>query len=407
MRPWFTIALLALVGCSAEPPTPSSLVTDSLGIEIVDSRFPVWTADAGWRLGAEPEVVIGIEGSDEHYLFTDVRGARRLPGGRIAVLDAGSYRIRIYDASGRYLTEMGGEGDGPSEFRYPQFLGVVGDSLLLYEYFPARLTWFTANGDFIDRVSVAQPSGGITRAMAFGLLDGRWVVGMGLPTNREFTVGVNRLPLPIWRFDVLGVGLDSLGAIPGFEESISFPRPGTTRHSVHLFGKSSYLAASDHEIFVAASDTYSIQVLDSRGQLRRIIRRWTPSRIVTDEDIDRYMEQRVDAAGVKPEERSAWEESFRDASVASKMPAYRWAQVDEVGNLWVEDWQDVGLGQGPFSVFDADGIWLGQVDVPEGLLPDRGGLFQQWAEIGPDYFLGVWEDDLGVQQVRLYRIEKG
>jgi hypothetical protein len=46
------------------------------------------------------------------------------------------------------------------------------------------------------------------------------------------------------------------------------------------------------------------------------------------------------------------------------------------------------------------------VEVREGLTADRGWSDTKILEIGSDYILGVWADDLGVEQVRLYRIEK-
>lgn len=401
------LAASVLVGCADETPVTGSTIVDSLGIRIVESTQSAWTPDEVWEIVPQPELIIGAVDGDERQLLNDVRGARRFPDGRVAVLDAGSYRVRVYDSKGHHLVDMGGEGDGPSEFRYPQFLEILGDRLFVYEYFPARFTWFTADGEFIRRDQAPQPAeASITRAMAFGLLSARWLVGLGFPTNREFSLGVNRRAMPIWRFDLREQALDSLGTVPGFEEAIDFPRPRTTRHSVHMFGKNTFLATSKREIYAASNDSYSIQVLDSAGVLRRIIRRQVSQRAVAPADVGRYVEQRIEAAGVRPEERPTWEESFRDPSVASVMPAYQWIQVDADGNLWVEDWHDVGLTQGPFSVFDSAGVWLGDVAVPEGLVNDRGGLFQKWVEIGSDYFLGVWVDDLGVEQVRLHRIRK-
>ena len=64
------------------------------------------------------------------------------------------------------------------------------------------------------------------------------------------------------------------------------------------------------------------------------------------------------------------------------------------------------MNQGRFSVFRTDGAWLGYVEIPEGLPQLRVSYDMQSMEIGSDYVLGVWVDDLGVEQVRLYRIEK-
>lgn len=54
------------------------------------------------------------------------------------------------------------------------------------------------------------------------------------------------------------------------------------------------------------------------------------------------------------------------------------------------------------------GAWLGRVELPPGLPMLRGTAVRSAPvlEIGPDWILGVWEDELGVQQVRLYRLRK-
>jgi hypothetical protein len=95
-----------------------------------------------------------------------------------------------------------------------------------------------------------------------------------------------------------------------------------------------------------------------------------------------------------------------ELSFAESMPLFRWIAVDSEENLWVEEWEGVGLDQGRFSVFRSDGAWLGHVDLPDGLPQARIAYDRQAVEIGSDYLLGVWVDEFGVEQVRLYRIEK-
>jgi hypothetical protein len=50
-----------------------------------------------------------------------------------------------------------------------------------------------------------------------------------------------------------------------------------------------------------------------------------------------------------------------------------------------------------WTVFDPEGRYLGDLTVPAGF-----NVF----EIGPDVIIGRWTDDLDVEYVRLYRIEK-
>jgi hypothetical protein len=49
------------------------------------------------------------------------------------------------------------------------------------------------------------------------------------------------------------------------------------------------------------------------------------------------------------------------------------------------------------DVFDPSGKLLGAVAMPPGFAP---------SEIGRDYVLGVWKDDVGLEHVRRYGMEK-
>ena len=51
-----------------------------------------------------------------------------------------------------------------------------------------------------------------------------------------------------------------------------------------------------------------------------------------------------------------------------------------------------------YDVFRRDGRWLSSVHVPREL-----GYIR---EIGDDYLLMAWADELGVPHIRLYRLEK-
>jgi hypothetical protein len=392
-----------------EVPREAFQVSDSAGVSIIESTEPLWSAEEGWTVSPEPTVVIGQLEGDERYLLDQVAGARRLPDGRIAVLDVGSRRVRIYDSTGMHLADLGGDGDGPSEFRQPQFLDLIGDTLVVFEFFPASITWFSQEGEFIRTNEVlASGTGTIPRAMAFGYLKSRFGIATWVQSARERVRGAgrNRPPVTLLRFALDGSGTDSLLSVPGTEMTTSFPEPGSIRNRPVIFGNTAYLAASEDWIYVAPTDDFSVWAYDTEGVVRRIIRRVAPPRSVTSADIDRYVERRLHDVDPPLEERAPYERSIRAWEVAETMPATRWICADSEGNVWVEGF-DEGLGQGRFSVFRSDGVWLGDVDLPDGLPETRGGLFQPWIEIGSDYVLGVWVDEFGVEQVRLYGINKG
>jgi hypothetical protein len=88
------------------------------------------------------------------------------------------------------------------------------------------------------------------------------------------------------------------------------------------------------------------------------------------------------------------------------LPLLRSVQLDAEGNVWVERYHILGGEAKPFEVFASDGTWLGAVEMPKGF--HRGYIAYQapYYHIGSDFLLGVWQDELEVQYVRLYGLEK-
>ena len=224
---------------------------------------------------------------------------------------------------------------------------------------------------------------------------------------RPNLIGVHRSPLSIWRYDLRGTTADSLMEIQDDEENY-FESDGRLAWNDLIFGDRTYVTASDDWIYVGSTEEYAIELFDRSGALRRIVRRAVDPVPVTAGHLERYAEQLAVIASVEPAALEAFKRRMREGVAADDLPHFRLLLTDADQNLWVEDWRDVGLGQGPYSVFGPDGAWLGAVELPPGMPWLRGlALRTALLEIGTDYVLGVWEDDLGVEQVRLYRLLKG
>jgi hypothetical protein len=67
------------------------------------------------------------------------------------------------------------------------------------------------------------------------------------------------------------------------------------------------------------------------------------------------------------------------------------------GDLWVADYRRPSDTQPRWTVFDSTGQMLGAVAMPERFTP---------YDIGADYVLGTWRDELDVEHVQLYALEK-
>ena len=81
----------------------------------------------------------------------------------------------------------------------------------------------------------------------------------------------------------------------------------------------------------------------------------------------------------------------------SHKPVLGRMHVDRQGYLWVIEPSHGEEGM-RMSVFDPDGVWLGFVALPAWL---------QITDIGPDYVLGTTRDELGVESVVMYTLDRG
>ena len=72
--------------------------------------------------------------------------------------------------------------------------------------------------------------------------------------------------------------------------------------------------------------------------------------------------------------------------------------VDDLGNVWVRNYQWFDLGSGKsWTVFDPDGRYLGNISTPSIL---------EIHQIGPDFVLGRMSDGRGHEAVYIYDLLK-
>ena len=150
-----------------------SEVADSSGIQIVMNRRPAWGPDDGWEVQATPLVQVGVREGDPAYQFGSVWEVKRLSDGRLITADEMARELRVFDSSGQHLLRIGGEGEGPGEFRAVRLVGGYrGDSIYAYDYFQMRTSIFSPDGRFARAIGNPVP-GSYPVGGAFD--DGRWL----------------------------------------------------------------------------------------------------------------------------------------------------------------------------------------------------------------------------------------
>lgn len=338
------LGVLVVAGCAGgEPAGRVALERDSAGITIVTSSPPY----PAWQLTDTPTVRIGVREGDPEYEFQNVRHAARLTDGRVVVVDRGSREIRYYSVTGQYQSTVGHKGEGPGE--YKEISAVIGEPGYNYMRDTLRLVVF------------APPA------------------------------------------------VDTIAQLPGDEASTWVRyvggRPSTMMRMGLPFGYRVLTGATEQRLVLATGDRTEIDLLDDSGKLMRVIRRTdvqpTP---VSDLDRQRYGDKILANARARGEtDEASIRESVRlqlaTIPDGHLRPPFDRLLVDAADRIWVRDFVPPWETDQPhaWTVYDADGHVLARVVTPAGL---------QVMQVGRDHITGIERDELDVQYVAVYGIDR-
>ena len=384
----------AVVGCGGAQTGPVAVERDSAGVRIVES--PAALADRPlWTVAAEPDLEIGLLEGAEPYQLSQVQSARRLSDGRIVIANGGTHDLRFFDAAGTHLTSVGREGEGPGEFKGLGLAIVLpGDTLAAYDWNLRRVSFFDPGGGFVRSVGFDFPAGFPVPIGRFA--DGAWLCSRGFtfsPGNDGSEIVRDTVPFLV--FDPSGTLRDSIGPFPGTEFYVR--SSGRSAFATSLpFGRTTEAAVVGDRFYAGHTERYEITRYTPAGGTELILRLDRGPVAVTAGDLGRYKAERLEDADASFRQQTA--RNLEDMPYPATFPAFADLTVDPDGNLWVLDFNRPGDERRRWIVFAADGRALGAVETPPGL---------RVLEIGRGYVLGVWQDDLDVEHVRLYELRRG
>lgn len=396
------VSVWSLAGCTRPSEAQRDfLARDSAGVEVLEVAG---RSGAAWRLASSPDVEIGQGEGDDLYR---VRGAALLSDGRIAVANAGSAELRIYSHAGKRLASAGRFGRGPGEFVLLTGMSVLpGDTLLAFDSQTAQLAFFDGAGSLVRSVPVRPPPRFMPFLFPVGwLAPGRFLVRATVDGNAEGSAIADgahhtvRQPVSLLAFGLDGGIRDDLGSFAGDEASVRVGQAGGGRLSIQSvpmpFTRRLRVAAAGSTVAVGETDRYEFRLYRPDGTLRRIVRRTRRPEPVTDADLEGWIAHRFPDADAA--ERRRIRQEYRSADLPDFLPAFEAMLLDRRGRLWIRE-----FGRGDrddrttrWSIVDPEHRKVAQLEMPAALEP---------YEIGDDYVLGVWTDELGVERVRLYRL---
>jgi hypothetical protein len=419
----FLILVQAGIGCTplAESSTQAEF-SDSAGTSIVLSRSPRWVEGEAWTVSSELTVTIGVLDGPEEYQLVDVADAARRSDGSYVVADRGSQTVRMYDLDGVFLRTYGAAGSGPGEFMDPgPILVTAGDALVVWDQALLRSTRFEREGALAE-----------VRTVDWGQLFSRLDMGT-VPGKSEMVMkgaaGVSGLfPGPM---EPLGDGsllvrlAEKTGEVPpeGYQRkkggALRLSSDFTNVDTLMFFGDTEQVAveapwgpdalapplarrtlvahrAGSSRICIGEQETPEIVCLEPEGG--RTLIRWTAEPVpITEAEITRWREATVQEYDLKLSRRQVLD-MLDEVPIRDWRPPYTQLNLDPVGHLWVERGPTAGKENesNDFLVFDPHGVLLGTVALPS----------VRVLEIGLDYVLGVYVDELGIQYVRAYELDR-
>jgi hypothetical protein len=392
--------MAAAAGCGPVLSKESaSVVRDSAGIVIVENNAPQWRRGEGWRVTAEPTLVIGSDDATPEYHFDRIRGIRRLTDGTIVVADGRDNELRYFDRRGAFVGRVGRPGAGPGEFRYlTSILRLEGDSILTFDQVLWRISVFAPSRLLAREVSLTP----IAASLEFVALlpDGRHLLA-----NRASLIpearpdGVHRFPRRYFRYSRDGLQVDTIAEFPGFEFEIRFDRVASNWGATQVpFARNTFDASNGLRWFVGDNARFAIQQLDGSGKVTRIIRYAKAERRLDDSLTNSLEAATVAGQSYRNAKRmAAIRRTFREVARPPNLPAFGSLHLDPHGNLLATEWTSSFAAPDQAArrwwAFDREGVLLGEITAPAAF---------RMHEIGDDYVLGVTSDELGVERIAMF-----
>jgi hypothetical protein len=375
-----------------------------------------------WTVSSEPAVTIGVLDGPEEYQLVHVADAARRSDGTHVVADRGSQTVRLYDPDGAFLWTFGGAGSGPGEFMDPGPIVLTGgDTLVVWDQALLRATRFDRQGaltevrtvdwgQLFNRLGLETVSGKSDmvikgEALAFGLSpgpieplgDGSLLVRLLDKSGEASPQGYHRPRSGALRLSADFSVVDTLMFF-GDTEQYAVEAPWGPASVAPPLAKQTQIAhrGSSSRICIGEQESPEILCIGSDGA--RTFIRWALEPFpLTSMEVANWREATVQEYDLKLS-RDQVLQMLNQVPVPESRPPYSRIILDPAGNLWVERGPTPRReGKGTdFLVFDSDGLLLGTVTLPP----------MRVLEIGLDYVLGVFVDELGIEYVRVHELNR-
>ena len=378
-RPLLLAAVLAFTACAVpeDPPAEAPL----------------------WRVGSEPLAIYGSAGDDPDNEFGYVADVVRGPDGTIAAADGLYYSLSFFSADGELRAKAGREGEGPGEFS--EIAGLVSapeGRLFVFDKGLQRLSEWTFDGDYVGDTRLTRPGTDRPVVGAGRFEDGNWYAREG---HRLVAAPMNGMARDTAGFFRLtdGVVGPSLARVPG-SISVMFESMGPVVRDA-LLSPRSVGVAQGACLLVGATDDPVLAVMDIEGNRVGEVRLEVALEPATEEHRGEWVTGTLATSGrIAAIAQRPMIERLADAiPMAERVPFGHGLIADGLGYIWVQRYRlPEGPGSSEWHVFTETGAAVGRVVLPDGF---------RAVEISADSILGVFTHEMGLEDVRVYALDRG
>jgi hypothetical protein len=387
-----TLAGLLLLAAASRGDAQSRLAKPTIDtvnhhiVRVMNSGPTAWTDTNGWKLVYE-RTVQPKDGSPGE--LDRVAGVVLLDDGRLVEVEQEPAAIRLYDARGNFVRNLGRAGAGPGEYRDPS-AHVLHDTLVLQDPGLSRGTVMTLGGNLVrtfttdccNYTASTIDDRGRLRVVSSGgsggsMIPRQWV---------DFDVATGR------RVD--SITPPSTGAKDGWvvrTKGATTTSISTSIYTIPLAGAPYYLELHDGTVLYGRTDRYELLVTRTGRDTMRIFGRRdltpvTASPALRDSLFHSYVDHNEHLRAVA---------SAND--IPATFPPWTFANEDRSGNIWIARGGVWGEPR-QYDVFAPDGRLLGAVAAPF-----SRAYVASW---GRDHLAVLDTDESDLPRIRIFRIDR-
>lgn len=382
----YPLLLIALVSCSSSPDieVPEEIASlENLAVFDAETEPTAEVSlDRVATFGDTEDVFLGS------WLISHVDDR-----GRVYIADMSETVLHLYNPDGTYNRQIGGEGDGPGEYRNIAAMQTDENYLHLLDRNVSRITRYDIDTfEVVDDLSITyeRDTGvGFFRSLrGFELADEKHYLvhfGMGFRAgNPDIDQSERRIQGELMNRETGEFSGENVYSLPASEALVEFRGNGSMAVMSVPYKRSSAVVFTENGFVHGWSENFLFKFYDNGGTYRRSVYYDYPNPPL---DRDEILEMYADRDEM-------WRQMVQNDEMPQTWPSWHSFQVDDEGRIWVERTTE-NSDKSEYHVLESDGTLLATFPWERG---DRV------VQILNGHLYALEENDVGLRQVVKYRV---